>query len=197
MLRLYRGHARVALGTTTVVMAYFRLHPHQDVPRKVKAACSRWEDGEGFWLVGALSLARLLLSLADRIWATHSACPELSLALLFLIRLSHPSITYQTCISIHGQKSRSLNIDFVFIQRESHVPLLFHLNCAEKNLKTALKVDAFPKDNDGWYLLNISVASDILFSSHRDRKAWKFLRLLQHLRGLTKENPKISRIMCA
>lgn len=47
---------------------------------------------------------------------------------------------------MHGQKSRSLNIDFVYIQQESHVPLLFHLNCAEKiNQKGALKVDHFQR----------------------------------------------------
>lgn len=50
---------------------------------------------------------------------------------------------------MHGQKSRSLNIDFVYVQQESHVPLLFHLNCAKRNQKKALKVDAFPKNNDG------------------------------------------------
>lgn len=44
---------------------------------QVKALCSRRGDGEGFWLV---CFARLFLSLAVGIWATHASHPELSLA---------------------------------------------------------------------------------------------------------------------
>ena len=47
---------------------------------QVKGVCSRRGNGEGFWLVGAFSFARLFLSLAVGIWATHSLHPELSLA---------------------------------------------------------------------------------------------------------------------
>lgn len=47
---------------------------------RVKAVCSRRGDGEGFWLVGAFSFARLFLSLAAGIWATHPLHPELSIA---------------------------------------------------------------------------------------------------------------------
>lgn len=102
---------------------------------QVKALCSGRGDREGFWLVSAFGFARLFLSLAVGIWATHASHPELSLAPWSLVRLSHPSITYRTCISMHGQKSRSLNIDFACIQRESHVPMLFHLNRAKKRLE--------------------------------------------------------------
>lgn len=47
---------------------------------QAKAVCSRRGDGEGYWLVGAFSFARLLLSLAAEISATHPLHPELSLA---------------------------------------------------------------------------------------------------------------------
>lgn len=47
---------------------------------QVKAVSSRMGDGEGFWLVGVFSFARLFSSLAGGIWATHPLHPELSLA---------------------------------------------------------------------------------------------------------------------
>lgn len=148
---------------------------------QAKAVCSRRGDWEGYWLVGAFSFARLLLSLAAGIWATHLLHPELSLAPWSLVRLSHPSITYRMCISMHGQKSRSLNIDFVYVQQESHVPLLFHLNCAKRNQKKALKVDAFPKNNDGWSLLKISKTRVSLWLVNTmSGVTQSFLRLLQH-----------------
>lgn len=42
---------------------------------QVKAVCSSKGEGEGFGLVGAFSLARLLLSLAAGIWA-HTRCVQ-------------------------------------------------------------------------------------------------------------------------
>lgn len=91
VLRPCRGHAHVALDTS-------RGH----CPLRVcHAGHSRRGGGEGSGLVGALSQARLFLSLTAEIWAMHPLLPELPL-------LPEPWLDFHTLPSHTGRVSQCM-----------------------------------------------------------------------------------------